>query len=93
MTVRKLPSGKWLCQCFPHGRDGKRIRRQFATKGEALSYERRTMNNATPQELNDNAVTLSAFVERWYEMHGKTLTSGDERKVKLLAICERLGDP
>ncbi|SWS20487.1 phage integrase [Klebsiella pneumoniae] len=48
MTVRKLPSGKWLCQCFPHGRDGKRIRRQFATKGEALSYERRTMNNATP---------------------------------------------
>jgi integrase len=38
-------------------------------------------------------VTLSAFVERWYEMHGKTLTSGDERKVKLLAICERLGDP
>lgn len=26
-------------------------------------------------------------------MHGKTLTSGDERKVKLLAICGRLGDP
>lgn len=93
MTVRKLPSGKWLCQCFPYGRDGKRIRRQFATKGEALSYERRTMNSAISQEVNDSAVTLSAFVERWYEMHGKTLTSGDERKVKLLAICERLGDP
>ena len=26
-------------------------------------------------------------------MHCKTLSSGDERKVKLLAICERLGDP
>lgn len=26
-------------------------------------------------------------------MHGKTLTSGDERKVNLLAICGRLGDP
>lgn len=42
MTARKLPSGKWLCQCFPYGRDGKRIRKQFATKGEALSYERRS---------------------------------------------------
>ena len=93
MTVRKLPSGKWLCQCFPYGRDGKRIRKQFATKGEALSYERRTMNSVASQAINDCAVTLSAFVERWYEMHGKTLSSGDERKVKLLAICERLGDP
>lgn len=51
------------------------------------------MNNASSQAVNDNAVTLSAFVERWYEMHGKTLTSGEERKAKLLAICERLGDP
>lgn len=93
MTVRKLPSGKWLCQCFPYGRDGKRIRKQFATKGEALSFERRTMYSAASQPVNDNTVTLSAFVERWYDMHGKTLTSGDDRKAKLLAICERLGDP
>ena len=93
MTVRKLPSGKWLCQCFPYGRNGKRIRKQFATKGEALSHERRLMNNATSQPINDNAVTLSAFVNRWYDMHGKTLSSGEERKTKLLAICERLGDP
>lgn len=26
-------------------------------------------------------------------MHGKTLSSGEERKAKLLAVCERLGDP
>ncbi|KMK28956.1 integrase [Pluralibacter gergoviae] len=93
MAVSKLPSGKWLCQCFPYGRDGKRIRKQFATKGEALSYERRLMNSAAGATLNDNAVTLSAFVDKWYEMHGKTLSSGEERKAKLLAICERLGDP
>lgn len=93
MTVRKLPSGKWLCECYPHGASGKRIRKQFATKGEALSHERRLMNNSAGQILNENTVTLSALIERWYEMHGKTLTSGDERRVKLLAICQRLGDP
>lgn len=40
MAVSKLPSGKWQVQVFPNGRNGKRIRRQFATKGEALSYEK-----------------------------------------------------
>ncbi|EPG3283223.1 site-specific integrase, partial [Klebsiella pneumoniae] len=35
MAVSKLPNGKWQAQVFPNGRDGKRIRRQFATKGEA----------------------------------------------------------
>lgn len=93
MTVRKLSSGKWLCECYPHGASGKRIRKQFATKGEALSHERRLMNNSAGQLLNENTVTLSALIERWYEMHGKTLTSGDERRIKLLAICQRLGDP
>nr|VXZ91979.1 Uncharacterised protein [Klebsiella pneumoniae] len=40
MAVSKLPNGKWQAQVFPNGRDGKRIRRQFATKGEALAFER-----------------------------------------------------
>lgn len=93
MTVSKLPSGKWLCQCFPYGRDGKRIRKQFATKGEALSFERRQMNQANGAGVNDNTQRLSDLVNRWYEMHGKALTSGKERKAKLDSICERLGDP
>ncbi|WP_127959987.1 tyrosine-type recombinase/integrase [Serratia microhaemolytica] len=93
MTVRRLASGKWLCECYPYGAKGKRVRKQFATKGEALSHERRLLNNASSQAPHDNAVTLSAFIERWYQMHGKTLTSGNERKAKLLAICQRLGDP
>ncbi|MFC3394323.1 hypothetical protein [Brenneria rubrifaciens] len=40
MAISKQPSGKWLLQCFPNDRDGKRIREQFTTKGEALAYER-----------------------------------------------------
>ncbi|MCB5314194.1 phage integrase [Yersinia intermedia] len=93
MAVNKLPSGKWLCQCFPYGRDGKRIRKQFATKGEAISYERRMMVNKQDSGLGVSAVTLHELVERWYEMHGKTLSSGESRKIKLLAICERMREP
>ncbi|WP_234923063.1 hypothetical protein, partial [Salmonella enterica] len=26
MSIRKQPNGKWLCECYPNGRDGKRVR-------------------------------------------------------------------
>ncbi|MGM0936300.1 MAG: phage integrase [Pseudomonadota bacterium] len=96
MAVSKLPNGKWLCQCFPEGRDGPRIRKIRATKGEALALERQLMQgkNDSDTAVNEsNAIRLSDLISRWYEMHGKTLTSGDGRKSKLEAICERLGDP
>lgn len=37
MAVRKLDTGKWICECYPAGRSGRRVRKQFATKGEALA--------------------------------------------------------
>ncbi|EEJ2196238.1 site-specific integrase, partial [Salmonella enterica subsp. enterica] len=40
MAVRKTGSGEWLCDLRPTGVKGKRIRRKFATKGEALAYEK-----------------------------------------------------
>ncbi|QUG76350.1 tyrosine-type recombinase/integrase [Erwinia sp. E602] len=93
MTVRKLSSGKWLCECYPYGASGRRERKQFATKGEALSYERRLVGRANEAGVTGSTQTLSELVSRWYEMHGKSLTSGSERKAKLDAICQRLNDP
>jgi len=43
MSVRKQTDGAWLCECYPQGRQGKRLRKKFATKGEALAFERFTM--------------------------------------------------
>lgn len=43
MSVRKLEDGNkkpWLCECYPQGRNGSRKRKRFATKGEALAYEK-----------------------------------------------------
>ncbi|MFZ4219737.1 phage integrase [Enterobacter ludwigii] len=93
MTVRKHPTGKWLCECYPFGRDGKRVRKLFVTKGEALSFERKEMSRAQGVSVDVNMPTLSELVKRWYDLHGKALTSGDSRLSKLNAICERLGNP
>ncbi|MEQ1965827.1 tyrosine-type recombinase/integrase [Xenorhabdus nematophila] len=93
MTVRKLPTGKWICECYPNGKTGPRIRKQFATKGEALVFERKLAPKEISADNVKQAVKLSDLVNRWYEMHGKTLNSGDSRKSKLNAICLRMGDP
>ncbi|MGO3397321.1 MAG: phage integrase [Serratia proteamaculans] len=93
MTIRKHNSGQWLCECYPYGRSGKRIRNLFATKGEALSFERRQMTKAQGIVVDSNSPLLSELVQRWYDMHGKALTSGESRLSKLQAICERVGDP
>ncbi|MDE9455742.1 phage integrase [Xenorhabdus bovienii] len=93
MAVSKLPNGKWQCQCFPDGRNGRRVRRQFTTKGEAMAYERQLMQKQTLNIDTSNVQRLSELVNRWYELHGKTLKDGDARKSKLEAVCERLNNP
>ncbi|EEQ09896.1 bacteriophage integrase [Yersinia mollaretii ATCC 43969] len=40
MAVRKLPNGKWVCDFYSDGRDSKRVRKTFVTRGEALRFER-----------------------------------------------------
>jgi len=47
MSVRNLKDGHkkpWLCECSPQGSKDKRIRKRFAIKGEATTFERYTMN-------------------------------------------------
>lgn len=46
MAIRNLKDSSknpWLCECYPQGREGKRIRKCFSTKGEATAFERFTM--------------------------------------------------
>lgn len=96
MAVRKLPSGKWLSETYPEGRTGKRSRKQFASKGEALSYERQlkfaglSVDTSFVEDIGQN---LSELVKRWYDMHGRSLADGEGRLRKLEQLCVSLGDP
>lgn len=58
MAVSKLSNGKWQAQVFPNSRDGRRIRRQFATKGEAMAFERHVKEQAQDKPwLGENRQT------------------------------------
>ncbi|QLR93297.1 hypothetical protein HV319_18385 [Citrobacter freundii] len=45
MTVSKQDDGKYLADVRPQGRTGKRYRRLFKTRGEALEFERWVMSS------------------------------------------------
>lgn len=99
MTIRNLKDNSkkpWLCECYPQGRNGKRIRKKFATKGEATAFENYTMSEIKDKpwlgEKEDNR-HLSELIDLWYQYHGKTLTSGARTYYRLNVLAELLHDP
>ncbi|EAU1643400.1 site-specific integrase [Salmonella enterica subsp. enterica] len=96
MAVRKIDSGEWLCDLRPTGVKGKRIRKKFATKGEALAYEKYIASEMEEKpwlgEKQDNR-RLSELIEQWHDLYGRTLSDADRMMSKLKGICAGMGDP
>lgn len=96
MTVRKIESGEWLCDLRPNGAKGKRIRKKFATKGEALAYEKfiaaQLEDKPWMGEKQDNR-RLSDLIIQWHDLYGRTLADSNRMMSKLNAICAGLNDP
>ncbi|EGT3624639.1 site-specific integrase [Morganella morganii] len=96
MALSKQPDGKWLVQCFPNGRNGHRIRKQFATKGEAVAYERYIKEQADDKPWLGEKIdrrSLLDLVETWYRSHGVTLNDGARRLSAMTFACEAMGSP
>ncbi|GIA04600.1 TPA: site-specific integrase [Vibrio cholerae] len=99
MSVRNLKDGSkkpWLCECYPQGREGKRVRKRFATKGEATAY-----GNFIMREVDDKPWMgskpdnrrLSELLETWWQVHGHTIKSGKVVYRKTALTIKELGDP
>ncbi len=96
MTVRKIESGEWLCDLCPNGVQGKRVRKKFATKGEALAYEKYIASELEDKpwlgEKQDNR-RLVDLIEQWHDLYGRTLTDTERMMSKLKVICSGMGNP
>ena len=100
MSVRKLANGQRVADFYTvdrtDGKDGKRVRRKFVTKGEALAFE-----NYTLQKFEDtpwlgqgkDKRRLSDIVHLWFERHGITLRDGEKRKSTMLWADLCIGSP
>lgn len=92
MAVRKLPTGGWLCEIYPNGAGGKRTRKNFATKGEALAFEHYIVQNPWQGEKEDRH-TLGVLIDSWYSAHGITLKDGLKRQLAMHHAFECMGEP
>jgi site-specific recombinase XerD len=95
MAIEQLPDGRWKVDVEPI--KGKRFRKTVKTKAEAQRFEA-TKRAAMIQPANWNPKPkdrrkLSDLIDRWYDLHGHSITSGRRRKNTLLLMCQRLGDP
>lgn len=96
MTINQVKTG-WQVNIQPGGRAGKRVKKTFKTKAEAIAWERHIQ--AKVQESPEwsppkkDARFLSDLVELWYQHHGAELRDGVGRKRILLAMCEAMGNP
>lgn len=96
MSVRKIDSGKWICECYPAGRSGRRVRKQFSTKGGALAFERHTMEETASKPWRGESIdrrTLKDVIELWFKLHGKSLTAGEHVYDKQILMVDALGNP
>ena len=97
MSIKKLPTGEWLLDCRPEGRDGPRVRRKLKSKNEAMHAERLLMGDGARGEFEKKPKRddrrLSDLIALWFKLHGQTLKRGEERQRALQAMVERMGDP
>ncbi|WP_346351007.1 tyrosine-type recombinase/integrase [Oceanimonas sp. AH20CE76] len=102
MSVRKQSSGKWLVEVYPEGRPSKarpkvpRVRKQFATKGEALNFERWVLSETESKPWEGSKLDrrrLSELVDLWQQLHGRNLAKSQARFAKLKIIVAGMGDP
>lgn len=87
MAINKQPDGRWQVESYPSCRTGKRVRKVFSTKGEAISFERYALEKTEDKRL------LSELVEIWFRAHGITLADGESRKQMMLFGCQAMGEP
>lgn len=94
MSIRKQKSGKWLFEKYLDG--GRRIRKAFATKGEALAYESYLEEQTNDKPWLGEKIDkrhLSDLINSWYSLHGQILKDGQTRLKAMLFASESIDDP
>ncbi|HBC7417587.1 TPA: tyrosine-type recombinase/integrase [Serratia marcescens] len=97
MGIIKQDNGKYLVDLRPQGRSGKRLRRRFETKAEALRFERWAITNYNNKDWLANGTkdsrTLEELIDAWWKYHGQSLKSGEIIRGELNRICYELSNP
>ncbi len=92
----KKSDDKWKVDIRPNGRNGKRVRKSFDTKAEALRFEAYIKGQAVLGEWNPakaDTRRLSELCATWFNLHGQHIKTGHKRMTELNKAVAMLGDP
>lgn len=95
MTIKKLDDGRYEVDMRPVGRAGRRIRRKFDRKNEAIAFERYVNANAKQKEWiggDKDRRLLSELFELWWLYHGQNQKNAELVKTQLLKTIRDLDD-
>ncbi|EPE4584149.1 phage integrase [Salmonella enterica] len=95
MSIKPIAGG-YLLDMRPDGRKGRRIRKKFKTKSDAVLYERWVLAQQHNNEWQGTSVDrrpLSVLIDLWWKYHGQLMKSGHNTHLKLLRLCEAMDDP
>lgn len=96
MSIKKLEDGRYEVDVRPAGRNGKRTRRIFTKKQEAISYEKYVIANHKSAEwqtkLKDKR-RLSELAEIWWKFQGKNIRHAEHRYNEAKRAIKLMGDP
>ena len=95
MSIKK-DGEKWLVDLRPSGRNGKRFRRKFDKKAEALAYEKHILSTHHNKEwlgLPVDKRRLSELIDIWWIKSGQLKRTATNYRKKVELICRELGDP
>ena len=96
MSVKKLDDGRYEVDIRPAGRNGKRIRRKFDKKSEAIAFEKHTQYNHHNKEWLAKPTDkrhLSELTKIWWELKGKHETHGRDYLGKIELFTKITSDP
>ena len=95
--IKKRPDGKWVADIQPGGRLGKRMKRVFDTRTDAVAWLTRASAQlqASPSwtDRPRDGRRLSNLIDIWFERHGRGLSSGEETKRALLYLSRLMQNP
>jgi hypothetical protein len=93
----KQEDGKWIVDIQPNGSEGKRYKRGFKTKTDAVQFERWVISQSRDkpewQPVSADRRKLSELIERWYAVHGVNLRYSVGRLRILNNLCTAMGNP
>lgn len=96
MSIKKLEDGRYEVDIRPAGRNGKRVRRKFQKKYEALAFQKYLIANHQSDEwqpkLKDKR-RLSELAEIWWKYHGKNSKNAAHRYSEAKRAIKLMEDP